>query len=342
MPNRILREGILTSERVDALGSWAAECFYRRLHSVVDDFGRYYANPSLLRAACYPLKLDKVSNADIEEWIAECERVGLLSVYEIAGKKYLEVVDFRQQPRTKTSKYPSADGTLPADRSSYGYVYFIGRNYEEPVKIGFSLNPWARAKELATGNPDEMSVLAAIKAPRDCEREIHELLASFRRKNEWFELPPAIASVVASSHDRSYDELLRNLRSCDGASETETYTDTETDTKTESKKKPARSRARSDKRPLPEDWKPSASTEASLSEEFKLSPQDLERYLVAFKDACEAKGYQYANFDAAFRNCVRQDWPRFRSGRQSNLEQRNRQAGRGWVPPEMRGKPNAR
>jgi hypothetical protein len=42
MPVRILREGILTSERVDTL-SPAAEVFYRRLMSVVDDFGRFSA-----------------------------------------------------------------------------------------------------------------------------------------------------------------------------------------------------------------------------------------------------------------------------------------------------------
>jgi hypothetical protein len=59
MPNRVLREGILTSERVNAL-DWPAEVFYRRLMSVVDDFGRYWAKPELLRAGLYPLHHDKV------------------------------------------------------------------------------------------------------------------------------------------------------------------------------------------------------------------------------------------------------------------------------------------
>ena len=51
MPNRILREGILSSERVDAL-SEGAEILYRRLMSVVDDYGRYFAHPTLIRSAC--------------------------------------------------------------------------------------------------------------------------------------------------------------------------------------------------------------------------------------------------------------------------------------------------
>lgn len=113
MPSRILREGILSSERVDALASWGSECFYRRLMSVVDDFGRYYANPSLLRAACYPLKLDKVSNADVEKWLAECAGAALVSTYECGGKRYLQMHDFRQQERAKTSRFPSPDGQPP-------------------------------------------------------------------------------------------------------------------------------------------------------------------------------------------------------------------------------------
>ena len=36
MPTRILRDGILTSERVNLL-DWEAEVFYRRLLSVGDD-----------------------------------------------------------------------------------------------------------------------------------------------------------------------------------------------------------------------------------------------------------------------------------------------------------------
>ena len=111
MPNRILRDGIIQSERVDQL-CWSAEVFYRRLHSVVDDYGRFYARPSLLRAACYPLKLDRVSDADIGKWLTECVTAGLVSVYQVSGKEYLEVQDFRQQIRAKQSKYPSKNDAL--------------------------------------------------------------------------------------------------------------------------------------------------------------------------------------------------------------------------------------
>lgn len=105
MPNRILRDGILTSVPVSQL-SWAAEVFYRRLMSVADDHGRFHAMPKLLRAACYPLQIDKVSDADIGKWITECVTAGLVSVYSASDeKRYLEIVKFGQQVRSK-SKFP--------------------------------------------------------------------------------------------------------------------------------------------------------------------------------------------------------------------------------------------
>jgi len=114
MPNRILREGILTSERINELG-WEAEVFYRRLMSVVDDFGRFSAHPSLLRAALFPLKLDTVRDANMERLLASVVQARLVRVYEVAGKRYLELLDFKQQVRAKESKYPQSPSTCAAD-----------------------------------------------------------------------------------------------------------------------------------------------------------------------------------------------------------------------------------
>lgn len=111
MPNRIIREGILTSERVNLL-SPNAELFYRRLQSVVDDFGRYTANLTLLRASCYPLKLDSVKEDSISKHLAECVDARLIVLYTVADKAFLELQDFRQQVRAKESKYPSPDGHM--------------------------------------------------------------------------------------------------------------------------------------------------------------------------------------------------------------------------------------
>ncbi len=98
MPERILRPGIITSERVNSL-TFEAEVFYRRLMSAVDDFGRFDARPSILRAALYPLKIDSVKEADIESWISECTKADLLKKYAVEGRYYLEMNSFRQRLR---------------------------------------------------------------------------------------------------------------------------------------------------------------------------------------------------------------------------------------------------
>lgn len=110
MPNRILREGILTSSRVDRL-SEPAELFYRRLHSIVDDYGRHESHPELLRTKCYPLRVDRVRAKHIVGWLEECEKSGLLVVYKVGSKTYLQLLDWRQQQRTP-SKCPSPDEQL--------------------------------------------------------------------------------------------------------------------------------------------------------------------------------------------------------------------------------------
>lgn len=107
MPTRIIREGILTSERINKLTE-RAELFYRRLMSVVDDYGRFPANLMLLRASCYPLKLDSVKEDSIKKHLAEAEDAGLIVLYTVDSKPYLEIQDFGQRINAKP-KYPGTD-----------------------------------------------------------------------------------------------------------------------------------------------------------------------------------------------------------------------------------------
>ena len=112
MPNRILRESILTSDGVNQLDA-AEERFYRRLMSVVDDFGRYDGRPSVIRAACFPLLLDKVREADCSRWMAACQKAGLIVLYEADSKQYVWLPKLGE-PRAKRSKYPEPPAFSPA------------------------------------------------------------------------------------------------------------------------------------------------------------------------------------------------------------------------------------
>jgi hypothetical protein len=108
MPSRLIREGILTSDRVEQL-DMPAEVFYRRLMSKVDDHGLYDARASVLRTSLYPLRVDRVREADCSRWIAACEKAGLIALYEHDGKPFLQMLDTRWTARS-TPKFP-----LPTD-----------------------------------------------------------------------------------------------------------------------------------------------------------------------------------------------------------------------------------
>ena len=111
MPTRIIRDGILTSDRINML-SPLAELFYRRLMSVADDHGRFPGNPTQLRAFCYPMRVDSVKESDIKKYLIECAKAELIQLYSVAGKDYLQVLDFGQRINGK-SKYPEAPGNSP-------------------------------------------------------------------------------------------------------------------------------------------------------------------------------------------------------------------------------------
>lgn len=114
MPNRIIRPEILTSEKVDRL-SLEAEVFYRRLMSVVDDYGRFHANPLLLLSACFPLRVHRLQPEQVAGWMQECLDADLLIHYRVDDRSYLEVAQFRQRTRAKDSRFPDPPGAVPSD-----------------------------------------------------------------------------------------------------------------------------------------------------------------------------------------------------------------------------------
>jgi hypothetical protein len=117
MPNRVIRDGYVESERVNRL-SPHAECFFFRLMLKADDFGRFNAHTGLLRAHLYPLKLETIREADISRWLTEVEKAGLIALYEgPGGKRYLVIPNFDQRVRAEKSKFPDPpDSCLTDDR----------------------------------------------------------------------------------------------------------------------------------------------------------------------------------------------------------------------------------
>lgn len=103
MPNRILRDWT-DSDRVDQLSA-EGERFFVRLIMKADDYGRYFADPKRLKAFLFPLK-DSLRETDCTRWLAECEKAGLLRFYDVAGRRYLELLNFNQRLRNMRNLHP--------------------------------------------------------------------------------------------------------------------------------------------------------------------------------------------------------------------------------------------
>lgn len=114
MPQRFLRPGITTSQRFNAI-TFAAQTFYVRLITLVDDFGRYDAEPPLLRSHAFPFG-DPIGKAISSKALAEmCEQLsksGLATFYKAPdGKKYVQLVRWNENARAAKSKFPAFDDT---------------------------------------------------------------------------------------------------------------------------------------------------------------------------------------------------------------------------------------
>ena len=110
MPNRILKESICTSDNMNELSPEEESFFYRLLVNC-DDYGRFDARPTILRAKCFPLKIDKIKDTQIEKWLGSLVANRLIDIYTVSGISYLQVSTWErhQQIRAKRSKYPSID-----------------------------------------------------------------------------------------------------------------------------------------------------------------------------------------------------------------------------------------
>lgn len=154
MPQRLLRPGINSSARVEQLGD-AAECFYRRLMVVVDDFGRFEADPAIIRSGCYPRNPNRVTLEQIEEYLRICEAAGLVALYVVGNKRYLWYLNLGA-PRAKKSIYPAPPENIcermhahedacehTQANAPYSVSYSVSNTYSE---TGGVLNPVSKPK----------------------------------------------------------------------------------------------------------------------------------------------------------------------------------------------------
>lgn len=113
MPNRIIKESALDSEDLDKLSNGAERLFWR-LVVVADDFGRFEGSPQVVKARCFPRKVDTLRTSEVQTWMNELEP-SLVRFYHVNGRQYGFFINWltHQQKRANKSKFPEP----PVDNS---------------------------------------------------------------------------------------------------------------------------------------------------------------------------------------------------------------------------------
>lgn len=216
MPNRILRDGILDSRRVAQL-SERAELFYRKLHSLVDDYGRYEADAELLRAKLYSRRLNEVSPEDVTRFLDECTEgpQPLVVIYEAENKRLMQVVNFGQKTRTK--KYPDP----PTD---------IMRALDSTCRQMWADVGLARATRSRTTSPPNTTPKAAkqekpggLEPPQSAQASVFEMA---QPKPDMEDVIPLTSEAVRERFPHADGIIIEKIAlavwsTCDGATDAE-------------------------------------------------------------------------------------------------------------------------
>tara|TARA_B100000085_G_C18500857_1_gene495419 strand:- start:895 stop:1200 length:306 start_codon:yes stop_codon:yes gene_type:complete len=99
------------------------------------------------------------------------------------------------------------------DKMNNDDLYIIQSDVTGMIKIGRSKNPRKRLKQLQTGNPNKLKLIAAFEGQGWREKIIHERLSRYRLEGEWFSYD-CVGSIPDSMYEQisfgSFDEWWHN------------------------------------------------------------------------------------------------------------------------------------
>lgn len=109
MPNRILKESVCTSDKIDRL-SWFEEVLFYRLIVNCDDYGRFDGRAAIIKNRLFPLK-EGITMESVSEAVKKLAQVGLVMLYACEEKPFLCLPTWNdhQNVRAKRSKYPAPE-----------------------------------------------------------------------------------------------------------------------------------------------------------------------------------------------------------------------------------------
>lgn len=208
MPQRILRDGILDSRAVSSLSD-DGQILYYRLISIVDDYGRYEADIDVVRVKCFPLLLDRWPLSRVSSALTDVSTMRtsdgqeLIKIYTVKSKTYLEINNFCQRLRAKTSRCPSSDGHLSDIRQSSAGLVRASPPHSPPIPSPI----------LETRTAVEFAIA-------ECAERMY---AGHPKKTDLALIPGALLRAVSGS--TQIEDKLIEIESCHGAwAKTEAWT----------------------------------------------------------------------------------------------------------------------
>lgn len=134
MPNRIIKESICTSDTIAEL-SWFEQALFIRLIVLADDFGCYDGRTAIIKGFGFPLAT--VTEKQIADGLSKLATAGIVDLYTVGGKPYLQLKSWSKHQRIRDSKHK-----FPTPEDSDDSQQFAASCGELPqVAASCGLNP---------------------------------------------------------------------------------------------------------------------------------------------------------------------------------------------------------
>ena len=113
MPNRVIRDSILSNRQVEKL-DWFQQVLLVRLILSCDDYGRYFAAPDIIRSYLFGIN-PGVTLDQVAEGMERLEELGFLFTYGVEGEIYCTFPQWSkyQVCRTRREKFPAPPSEAP-------------------------------------------------------------------------------------------------------------------------------------------------------------------------------------------------------------------------------------
>lgn len=194
MPNRVLRNWV-ASKKVAKLSA-EEERLLTRLVMTVDDYGRFHADPVMIKSICFP-RNDTITSTQVAKWLKALGEI--IIFYSHKGEDYLEIYNFNQTVRLKKEKYPKPSESIVSE--------FESRCYADATQMQESCAPETKP------NRNESETNPKLKPKRDNDFEnskspFAQCMASY---DFWVEKQTGVKAFINGREAKSLKNIIEFL-----------------------------------------------------------------------------------------------------------------------------------